>query len=197
MKRGSNCNKNENNVIEESLIESYSSFGLATGASVYDGPDMLRIITNYPFPLFNVVLRARMEQNEVRKKLQVTLDYFRSRNLPMIWWHGPSSIPENIHSLMVKQGLSYDSSPGMVIDLNAMEKNEHVSIRNFTFKRVEHLEDLKIYHSIWVKANDLPQAAADARQSIYSIIGCGFYRPWLHYLGFFEGIPVATLFLFR
>src|SRR5437867_1036276 len=67
--------------------------GRSPKADLYDGPDLLRVLTGIPHPVFNAVFRARFSPGALDEQIESALAPFKARGLPMFWWVGPDGEP--------------------------------------------------------------------------------------------------------
>ena len=81
--------------VEANFEDLYRRFAAVPGADVVDDPTLLRVCTGIPETVLNGVMCARLSGADVDARIEETVEYFRSRRLPMMWVVGPSSRPES------------------------------------------------------------------------------------------------------
>ena len=129
--------------IEANLCETWAYFGHWPQAEVYDGPDMLRVITGVPFPWCNGIFRTQLSPEETDAKIEATLTHFKARHLPLIWWTGPSTRPADLGERLQAHGLWHaEDAPGMAVDLLALPE-ELPTPSGLTIEPVGDVETLK------------------------------------------------------
>jgi len=166
------------------------------GVETYDRQDVKWFITGVPHPLFNGVLFARFPPDEIDERIEATLRHFRSRNLPMSWWVGPSTRPADLGKRLEAHGLTHASDPpGMAADLLAL--NEDLPTPSeLLVERVGNTKALKKWlHSVAI-CFQLPDSAANFYFDVFASLGFGSDSPWLHYVGYLKGEPVACSSVF-
>jgi GNAT superfamily N-acetyltransferase len=108
---------------EENLLSWLPIFGRLEGAQVNDIPGMNRSITNIPMSLFNSIMDARLEPENVEPVIaHITADA-QSRNVPVLWWVGPSTRPVDLATRLISHGFEIDEDgPGMAADLDQLNE---------------------------------------------------------------------------
>ncbi len=88
---------------------------------VLDDPDLLLINAGLPSDTFNIVCRAQLVPHTLEARIDFAIDHFRSRNLPMAWWVGPTSRPEDLGLHLERHGLTCtEHHTGMAADLHEL-----------------------------------------------------------------------------
>jgi GNAT superfamily N-acetyltransferase len=106
---------------ERNLAEAWASFGQVPDVAVDATPAMVRVATGLPNPALNGVVRARLAPDEVDARIDDTLAWFTTQRVPMIWWVGPTSSPDDLGARLEVHGLSrVGTTPGMSIHLDAL-----------------------------------------------------------------------------
>ena len=106
------------NAIEENLFSWIPLFGRIWEARVHDPPGVKRSISDIPLSLFNSIMDAQLEQEKVDSTIQYIVSDARSRNVPLLWWVGPSTHPADLVKYLGKFGFAVDdASSGMAVAL--------------------------------------------------------------------------------
>lgn len=163
-------------------------------AQIYESPNVMWIATDLQDPLFNVVLRPKLTSPDVDAEIEDLLEIFRSRELPMTWWLGPASRPENLVQFLCAHGLKLTEK---VIGMATRLEYSEVEIPSgLSIKQVEHeamMRDWIHPFSVGFGHNEL---VADIFLQFYLQAGFDTPFPWCHYVGYLQGTPVASLSLF-
>lgn len=168
--------------IENNLF-AYPLFHAWSRSESYEGPDLLWSLTDIKLPIFNRAGRAHLRDEDVDAAIDVVTTRARAKNVPMLWWVVPSSRPSDLGRRLQARGFTHTRDlKGMAAPLDAERTQSSV----VHIERVRDREMLRMW-------NDVPQL----REERYA-----FYAEYLdspafhHYLGFLDGVPVATGSLF-
>jgi GNAT superfamily N-acetyltransferase len=188
--------------VEASVIAFYSHFGRMPGARLEEGPELAWVMTGVPAPHFNAVLRTRLAPSlsdaERDARIATTLDGFRSRGLPMLWWVLPSAQPADLGDVLLAHGLtSGGTRPGMAVELSTLPGTAPADEAALAALEIEAVADLPTYER-WVEVfaacyGYAPEVAA-AYRTLTAEAELGPQQPpqpVRHYLGRLEGEPVA------
>jgi len=183
--------------IDVNQIEGYSSLGRKKGAELHQDPDMTWFYTGVPHPIFNGVLCARFSPDTADEKIKETINYFKYRNTPMMWWTGPCTQPPDLGNYLIKHGLAFaGNQPGMALDLLAMNENLPCP-RELNIERVRNKDDLRDWLYPVRLGFNLPEFAANTLFDHFARFDLTKDKPRRHYVGRLNGKPVgsSTLFL--
>ena len=174
--------------IEENQFSFFRSFRDWPRIKVHDENDMRWLESDIPFPPLNGVWHTQLESEKVEATIQSLIEQAKSRNVPMLWWVGPTSQPTDLGSHLKRQGfVSMGQGPGMIIDLTTL--NEHVSLpENLTIQKVTDHELLKTWGEVFVRSG-LPEFMT---QPVSERILYANPDILLTYMGWLDGKPVAT-----
>ena len=179
--------------IEANTSALFALFKKWPRAEVHDSPELLWTITDIPYPLFNSVLRARLPTDAITEAIDETIARYKSRNVPMMWWIGPSTQPSNLGRLLAELGLQASVSPGMAIDLNVLLESTQMPV-DLKIKRVESKAELHSWSRVMTSVFGNPGFVAEAIFDLY--LNLGLDIPCLNYIGTVEGEVVATSSLY-
>ena len=105
--------------IESNVEGFFRGFCCLPTAEVLDTPEMLRVCTTVPDFIVNGVIRSCLPEADLDVRITETLEYFRSRRLPMMWLTVPSTQPFDLGTHLEAHGLQLAGSvPGMAADLD-------------------------------------------------------------------------------
>jgi GNAT superfamily N-acetyltransferase len=182
--------------IEANPAEFFAYMGQAPGVDLYNGPDMVRMITGIPFPVCNNVFRAKIPAESLDKVIDETLSHFAARQVPMLWWTGPTSQPANLGERLVAHGLMpAGSPPGMAADLATL-KDDVLPPPNLIIEKVRDAETLKRFGDILGTVFEFPPFVAEGFLNIFGSLGMGEEQPLQNYVAFLDGKLVGASSLF-
>jgi len=182
--------------IEENLFEIFLLFKQWPQAEIHDSPELLWTITEIPFSLFNSILRPRLSPDIVDDAIDAAIARCKSKNVPMIWFTGPSTKPADLGSRLLERGFRHYESPGMAADLDSLPENLQLP-QSFVIKRVDSDEDLRKWCQIMCDVFEMPKFVEDAWLDFKLSLGFDSSLPIRHYLGSLndEVVSTSTLFL--
>jgi GNAT superfamily N-acetyltransferase len=181
--------------IEANYCERFRLFRYWSQAEVHDEPEMLWIITDIPFPLFNSVLRARLSPDKVDAAIGGATARCASRRVPMLWWTGPMTRPTNLGQYLEARGFKWvEDAPGMAVDLQAMKEETQVPPR-LVIEQVGDIETLKQWYQVFKGLFGFPDWMERAWVDSFASVGFGAQSPLRCYIGRLNGEPLATSFL--
>jgi GNAT superfamily N-acetyltransferase len=192
--------------VEESLVAFYAHFGRMPGGQLSEDPELTWLLTGIPAPHFNSVLRTRFAPElpaaERDARIATTIERFRSRSLPMMWWVPPSTQPRDLGDPLLAQGLIHGGTrPGMAVELAALEQAvtppSAEPAPQLAIEPVDSLEQYGEWVRVFEASYGYPAQVAEsyARHTAPTLLDAG--TPARHYLGRLDGtaVAIATLFL--
>ncbi|MEE9516050.1 MAG: GNAT family N-acetyltransferase [Candidatus Adiutricales bacterium] len=183
--------------IDANQIEGYTYFGQGPQAEIHKESDLLWFVTGIPHPILNGVLTARFTEETLDRRIESTLNYFKSRGLPMMWWTGPATEPFDLADHLLAHGMTDGGDqPGMALDLGQLEQNRPQP-EGLIIGRVNNVSDLGEWLEPVRIGFELPDFVAEAVFNNFSRLNPKKDFPWRHYLGKLDGrtVAAATLFL--
>jgi len=178
--------------IEDNICELLRLFKLLPGGEVHDDPDLFWSITDIPFPLLNSLTRARFTDETVESRIDEVVTHYKKRNVPLLWWIGPSSTPGNLVECLEKHSFIEDGySPGMALDLSDLYENIHPP-EGLTIERVDDLKKLSALCQVMSTVFHLPDFVRRAVIDLLTYNGFSIDAPMHNYLACLDGKPVAT-----
>ena len=177
--------------LERNQWEFIRGFGAVAGVEVIDDSRSLRVATGVPSPLFNPVLRASVEPDEVAELVDEARDWYRGRRLPWSWYVGPATGPGDVAAELERRGFTkVTEPPGMAADLDRVADLDDE--RPLVVERVGDSRLVDAWFSVFAPAFDLSRAAATAFQDLILAGGFDASAPMQNFIGFDDGEPVAT-----
>jgi GNAT superfamily N-acetyltransferase len=182
--------------IEANAIEGCKAWQGWPGLELHEEPDMNWTLTKIPFALFNNVFRVRVAPDNIQASIEAVLARVKGRNVPMLWWVGPSTQPADLATHLVARGLLFaGSSVGMAVDLLAL--NPSLSTPpGLSIEEVDSTETFGAWCRVMTSVYEFPDFAARAWFDMHFSLGLGRQQPWRHFLARLDGKPVATASLF-
>jgi GNAT superfamily N-acetyltransferase len=183
--------------LEGNLAELVLSYGRAPGAEVHQEHGLTWVRTGIQSGFHNAAVRTHLAADDGEEQVADTVEAYRSRRVPMLWWITPSTQPTDLGAVLAAQGLTYrGTGPGMAADMDALPDN----IQAPAGLRIEEVADAAML-DVWLRTNvegstGVPQAADVGELALETSLGFGRDLPYRRYLGRLEGRPVATSTLF-
>lgn len=104
---------------EENLSSWIPILGKMGEARLNDPPGVRRAVSDIPLALFNSIMDARLVDENVDATIQYIIADARVRNVPVLWWIGPSTRPLDLGKYLEKYGFTIDDDgPGMAVVLS-------------------------------------------------------------------------------
>jgi len=182
--------------IEENACEFLLTLGRSGGGEERDEQEIQWIIGGAPIAYHNCVVRAHLATGAVEEAILASIQRFRAHSVPGSWHVGPSMYPPNIGERLIEHGfVSGGREPGMAVDLHVLP--EQISIPPaFVVEQVCDEQQLRIWTHTLAQGFGEGEIEANWVGQMYHTIGFGDQIHWRHYLGRWNGQPVATTSLF-
>jgi len=183
--------------IEKSWFDTFAYWGSAPSREVYEDKYLKRVTLFAPERAqFNCVHLAQFTPENVHVKIDETVEYFKSRKLPLQWSVGPSTRPIDLGEHLQAHGFTHVSgdTPGMAVELESMNE-DFPEPPGFTIERVKDVETLKDWMQAATEGFGLKQSSSEVLFDIESKLGFGEQLPRHSYVGYLNGKPVANSLL--
>jgi GNAT superfamily N-acetyltransferase len=181
--------------IEANLFAFFQHLANWPRVELHDAPDCCWTLSDLPFPLFNSVLRARLDPGDADALIEARIRACGSRRVPMLWWTGPSSEPADLGERLQRHGFFLEPAYGMAADLER-PATEVWPDRSITIESVRDRDTLETWTRVLCHAFGAPHAFGDAFAELALAIGLGDDSPFRHFLARVNGQAVATSSLF-
>jgi GNAT superfamily N-acetyltransferase len=179
--------------LEANLFEFFKLFEQWPRAEVHDDPDMLRTITDIPFPMFNSVFRAHLSNPDAA--IEAAIARCRRRNVPMMWWTGPSTQPTELRIALEAFGFTGEEVIGMAADLRSLPREISLP-RGLVIERVGDVETMKKWCRVLCVGFEMPDFVGEAFLDFFRSIGFASQSTVRHYIGCLNDEPVSASSMF-
>ena len=143
--------------LEANMVAFWAGYGRAPGAELYEGDELVRVVTGASEPLFNGVFRARLSPNAVDSAIATTLAHLAPRRAPMFWWVGPWSRPANLGTHLERHSFIHaGNSPAMAVDLRTLPEAPR-KIAGLVLAPVKDLETLRTWARVAAIGTEFPE----------------------------------------
>ena len=148
---------------------------------------LITMSSGFKIPLLNRVMRTRLNTSNVDKKIQETMDYFSSKDLPFRWQVYPGDTPDNLSQRLENHGFDRREQIGMALLIDKLKVPEMPE--GFTYQKVTTLDLLKAHAKLLPSAYGMPEPAQDFLTKM--CLSIGIREDYCNYLGFLDDEPVA------
>jgi GNAT superfamily N-acetyltransferase len=159
------------------------------------GTGWVRWHTEIPHPWFNAVLSGAIPEVDAPAVIQDTLAYFAQNEVNGItWWFERDAPHDHIDQHLLSAGFQKTAGPPMMaVSLDRLERPP-AEIPGFKIERVGDLDQLALYSQTFLDGYGLPTGWAETYTTFLASLG--IHDPLRHYIGFYDGQPVATATIF-
>lgn len=163
----------------------------------HDDADVKWFVSGVPFPLLNGASSAKLDPESADRRIDEILGEFQAAQVPMLWWTGPATRPQDIGSRLIARGLTKAGDPpGMAMDLMELDADE-VPPEGVTIKRLNSDDMLEEYKHVLLQGFGAGIAVfvdfiVDVYYDIYKKTGYGEGGDVQNYLAYLEGAPVGA-----
>lgn len=177
--------------LERNQWEFIRGFGAVAGVEAIDDARSLRVATGVPSPLFNPVLRATVDQDDVRDLVDEARAWYRRRRLPWSWYVGPATGPGDVAGELERRGFAkVNEPPGMAADLTLLDQLP--GERDVVVQRVTGAREVDAWFSVFAPAFELSRSAAVAFRDLIVAGGLDDDAPMRNYIAYDGREAVAT-----
>lgn len=180
--------------IEANLCSLFLQLKAWPRVELYDHSACCWTLSHLPFPLFNSVVGARFDADRADAAIEARIRDCADRNVPMLWWTGPSTTPSDLGERLERRGFLLEPALGMAGDARHIAAQPSPLVID-----VEPVCDqarLATWSTVLCHAFGAPPTFGEAFADLASAIGLGRSSPFRHFLGWLDGEPVATCSLF-
>jgi GNAT superfamily N-acetyltransferase len=183
--------------VEANLFAFFQHVARWPRVELHDEADCCWTLSDLPFPLFNSVMRARLPGDRIDALIEARLAACDARNVPMLWWTGPSSTPADLGERLDRSGFFLEAARGMAADLERHGgAHDAPSQSTVSVEPVEDAATLAAWSRVLCDSFGAPQPFGEAFAELAVTIGLGSQSPFRHFLARVDGEPAATCSLF-
>lgn len=184
-----------NDSVEANLISFFDMWKPMPNVDLYKGDDMLRIFSGLSHPLMNGIVRAQLDDENLEAKIEETINFFKQRSVPFMWWIGPASRPKDLGEIISTFGLTKleYNPPGVAVDLRKLDEatfREAINYSNVTVKQVQNADELRKWSSIVGKCFDFSDVVTNGFNEMMRVVLAE--ENVVNYLAILNGEPVAS-----
>lgn len=186
---------------EQNYIDFWRCVGLSPNAEFSERGGVTQCITGLPQEIFNVVMSCNLSADDVEKRIDSAIDYFRSRRVIMIWHVGVLTEPKDLGRYLEARGYPHDYDlTAMAIDLDSITEHSILTKKSIT-KEVVSEKDCKEWIDCLTRSWDSPKEVAPwmLQNACFSTSIERKMRlslPRKMFLGMLDGVPVSASMLF-
>jgi ribosomal protein S18 acetylase RimI-like enzyme len=180
--------------IEANLCSLFQHLRVWPRLELHDNGACCWTLSHLPFPLFNSVVVARLDADQADAAIDARVRECADRNVPMLWWTGPSTTPSDLGSRLERRGFLLEPALGMAGDIHHIVAQPARTV--IDVEPVCDLARLATWSNVLCHAFGAPQTFGDAFADLASAVGLDRTAPFRHFLGLLDGEPVATCSLF-
>ena len=181
--------------VEANLFAFFQQFSSWPKVTWCEEPSCSWAISDLPFPLFNSVIRARFSDEGADAAIEARVGACEARCVPLLWWTGPSTTPADLGARLIQRGFLIEPAHGMIAELSSIDFNAAADAR-LAIEPVLDRPMLAQWTDVLCEAFGAPQAFGAAFGELAQAFGLGPRSSFQHFLGFWNGVPVATCSLF-
>ncbi|PKN65978.1 MAG: N-acetyltransferase [Deltaproteobacteria bacterium HGW-Deltaproteobacteria-15] len=180
--------------IEANLFGFFPFFGNLPTVETHIGSDWSWAITDFQYPLFNSILRARLDPEKVDGYIEAAKSRASSRGVPLLWWIGPATRPADLGGRLAAHGFLHEGhAPGMAVRLCELSGNVPVP-SDLTIVEVQDATTIETWCHTAATGFEMSEAVETGWRAWFLNIGL---NPKLrHFLVLWKERPVATASLF-
>jgi ribosomal protein S18 acetylase RimI-like enzyme len=180
-------------MIEDNLIDRSLFFARHFSGEIH-GPNPIWFITGKALPTDNGIAKAMFNCAEMDECIEMALEPFKKRKLPLRWWVGPSSSPHNLGYYLQKYGLTHNRDMlGMAMELSRLPNP--VTGPDLTLERVYNKKMLAQWYQLLLEG--FPISYNQTYLDTLSVTSLDANSADRHFVARFKGevVGISTLFL--
>lgn len=190
-------NKNLGILAKEELLraleENYTKFWFNLCVETHFGIQLTQVVTGIPHPLLNNVLLAQFTNSLADLQIEQIILQFKKRDLPFSWWVDHRSSPKDLGARLQKHLSFLGTFPFMAIYLQDLDVSAP-SPEGLDIVNVSDAGTMSSWEKVLQGAFQLAEESTKNYAAIF--LKKGLKEPFRHYVGLWNGEPVACATLF-
>jgi len=179
---------------EYNLLARWQSAAVWQGLSLESTPEMVSTRSEVPDPMFNNVLKTRLNAGLVDASVEAVMERARLKNVPIRWWVGPWTEPDNIAECLLEKGF-HEERRQFLMGVQ-LKKITPVSSSGVRIEYVNTADSLSCWSDVVLEGLDLPPYTYQPWKEMVDAVGWQPDGPWHHFLGFREKDAVGAVSVF-
>ena len=169
----------------------WAFFAAVCRGDFHEENDLAWYLTGIPSPVLNGVFKARLQSHTLEKRIEEMLELYRLHKLPMCWWVGPASSPNDLGEHLESHGLTLeDGAQGMAVDLGLLKTlGPQNDVR---IERVSNKQVLAGWIRVFTSVFGVPTECFDACLEMFDRVGYALDGKLWNYVGTLGDRIVAT-----
>ncbi len=161
-------------------------------AKLIDDDGVVLRYSGIPAPFFNGVISTRLTEGKLVVKIREIQAFIRSKKVPLLWWVFPDDQPITLAEALQAQGfVKFGELPAMVLELAELNLKKP-EIAGFEVVMIENPDNLGDWCKVMMQAAGMPEDIHEQFTKFYLKTAKERGEDRVHYLGLYEGRPVAT-----
>ncbi len=170
-------------------------YGRGPGGEVHTDRGVTWFATGIPHPLFNGVMSAQLEGDDIEARIDELIEEFRRRGIPLEWTVGTSTVPRDLGSRLEAKGLRHVLRvPGMAMPIEDLP--EEPGPAGLSIGAAASREEIEQAIRIALATFEIPVAFAPRLANLEGSMPAAHRDAAQIFLGRLRGRPVATSMLF-
>ncbi|HLO87229.1 MAG TPA: GNAT family N-acetyltransferase [Nostocaceae cyanobacterium] len=189
--------------LQNNLWRYFTNYSRVPKGEFFSDSYLTRFFTGISYPLLNGVFNAQLPLEKIDTIIEETLDYFRTKQVPMVWWVGTETQPSDLGKYLEAQGLScVDKMPVMAMDLSTLPQ-EQVLPQDLAMAQRPPLAIAQVQDSTTLEhlahiagvSFEIPSAIITEFYELELSLGLKS-KEYIRFIAYWQGSPVATSALY-
>ena len=178
--------------LDTNMIAYWLPYGRAATSRFAADDTVAWFYTGVPHPLFNGVMGAALKAEAIAPLVATLGAFITQGGAPLLWWVGPLAEPADLGTRLARLGLQpAGEAPAMAIELARLPEAPE-AVADFIVRPVDGAEAQALWARIAARGSEFPAPAVDALEALERTLADQGYRAQRRYVGFLDGVPVAT-----
>jgi GNAT superfamily N-acetyltransferase len=181
--------------IRANMCAFFRALGRSFPQGYFEDEKFARWHTPVAHPWFNGVLSSQLPQASDTDFIKASIQYFRAKHASSFtWWMEPLLKCSEWEPILASHGFGFSNdTPGMAMDLQTLAEFPR-TVNNLEIRKVTDGRELRQWAHVFTAGYGLPAAWEPSIHAMEQ--GIGLDLPFRHFLGYWNGEPVATSLLF-